>query len=126
MEKEFCPILDLHKMHIVNSLTIPELVMQSHGMAREKGFWDNAYMYEGDDELYTSLISEKLMLIVSEVSEALEALRHEDQKEFNEEMADIMIRVADLCGKLKIDLNYEIVKKMEKNASRPYKHGKKF
>ena len=80
------------------------------------------------------------MLIVSEASEALEELRraHKDIAEtfyyasepkkpegFPSELADIVIRVFDLCGHLGIDIEEVIKKKMEYNATRPYKHGGK-
>lgn len=41
------------------------------------------------------------------------------------ELADIVIRVADLCGFYGIDLEAAIKEKMQYNASRPYKHGGK-
>jgi NTP pyrophosphatase (non-canonical NTP hydrolase) len=41
-----------------------QLIKKAHGMAKEKGFWDSERNK-----------SELLMLIVSELSEALEALR---------------------------------------------------
>ncbi len=42
------------------------------------------------------------------------------------ELADAVIRIADLCGALHIDLERIISFKMEYNASRPYRHGKKY
>lgn len=42
------------------------------------------------------------------------------------ELADVVIRVADLCGYLDIDLEKIIVEKMAYNESRPYKHGRAF
>lgn len=42
------------------------------------------------------------------------------------ELADAVIRIADLCGYLGIDLNAVIREKMAYNADRPYKHGKQF
>lgn len=42
------------------------------------------------------------------------------------ELADAVIRIADVCGAYGIDLEAAIVEKMEYNKSRPYKHGKKF
>lgn len=71
-------------------------------------------------------IATRLMLIVSEVSEALEGIRKDDRENFKEELADIVIRVADLAGGLDIDLDEEIKKKMKKNRNRTYKHGKAF
>lgn len=42
------------------------------------------------------------------------------------ELADVVIRIADLCGHLGIDLEEVIEIKMACNEGRPYKHGKKF
>lgn len=41
------------------------------------------------------------------------------------ELADAVIRIADLCGHLGIDLDAVIEEKMAYNADRPYKHGKR-
>lgn len=43
-----------------------------------------------------------------------------------DELADAVIRIADLCGHLGIDLEEVIEIKMAYNEGRPYKHGKKF
>ena len=64
------------------------------------------------------------MLIVTELAEAMEAHRHQDQANFKEELADTFIRLLDLCGGLKIDIEDEIHQKCIKNKQRPYKHGK--
>lgn len=45
---------------------------------------------------------------------------------FAEELADAVIRIADLCGHLGIDLGDAIRHKISYNASRPYKHGKAY
>jgi len=66
-----------------------------------------------------------LMLIVSEVSEALEAFRKGDIVNFNEELADVMIRTLDLCHGLNIDIDKEIQDKLVKNRARSYRHGGK-
>ncbi|MGD6894308.1 MazG nucleotide pyrophosphohydrolase domain-containing protein [Bacillus infantis] len=66
-----------------------------------------------------------LALIHSEVSEALEADRKGDQENFAEELADVCIRIFDLCGAKGIDLEQAIYDKMERNKGRSYKHGGK-
>lgn len=123
----------------IKEMTIEELVNMAHENARDKGFWEDwdSIAWEDGldrnedstldiDELYNLATSTRLMLIVSEVSEALEALRKGDKENFKEELADVVIRVCDLAGGLNIDLQEEIINKVIKNISRPYKHGKEF
>lgn len=93
--------------------TLSEWSQLCHATAREKGFWDK--------ERNTG---EALMLIVTELAEAMEAHRVQDQENFREELADTFIRLLDLCGGLGIDIEAEIAKKAERNKARPYKHGK--
>ena len=93
--------------------TLRELAELCHETAREKGFWDKKRN-----------IGEALMLIVTELAEAMEAHRVCDQENFKEELADTFIRLLDLCGGLGIDIQHEIDKKAKKNKARPYKHGK--
>jgi NTP pyrophosphatase (non-canonical NTP hydrolase) len=93
--------------------TIKEFTVLCHDIAKTKGFWDNERN-----------IGEMLMLIVTELSEAMEAYRSQDDDGFREEIADTFIRMFDLCGGLKIDIEKEIKKKMKRNKDRPYKHGK--
>lgn len=82
-------------------------------------------------------IAEKLMLIVSELAEALEDLR--EGKELDEvvildsgkpvgfptELADAVIRIMDLSEHLGIDLGAVIRLKANYNDTRPYRHGGK-
>ncbi len=83
--------------------------------------------------LMNNIIATKLMLIVSEASEALDSLRKVGSNKtilgegnFIEELADIMIRVMDLADIVGLDLGAAVVDKIEINSSRPHKHGKKF
>ena len=66
----------------------------------------------------------KLMLVSTELSEAAEAVRHGDQDNFEEELADTLIRIYDICGRMKIDIGLAIAQKMAVNEGRPYLHGK--
>lgn len=66
-----------------------------------------------------------LALMHSEVSEALEAFRANDQANFAEELADVIIRTLDCAAGLGIDIDAEINRKLEKNRNRAYRHGGK-
>lgn len=67
----------------------------------------------------------KLMLMVSELAEAMNALR-KGEDGYGEELADVVIRVMANAHQNKIPLGDEIVRKIEKNQSRPHKHGRNF
>ena len=97
----------------IKGRSLNELCQMCHDIARSKGFWDQERN-----------IGEALMLIVTEIAEAMEAYRHQDDENFREELADTFIRLCDLCAGLKIDIEEEIRKKSETNKNRPYKHGK--
>ena len=43
-----------------------------------------------------------------------------------EELADCCIRIFDYCGARNIDLEKTLLKKIDYNKTRPYRHGKKF
>lgn len=66
-----------------------------------------------------------LMLITTEVSEAMEAFRKDDHANFAEELADVLIRVLDIAPGLGVDLDAEVEKKLLKNAQRGFRHGGK-
>ncbi len=69
-------------------------------------------------------ILEKLMLVVTEVAEAAEAVRHDNWEGFEEELADVIIRVLDITGALSIDIEHAIIEKHHVNMERPHMHGK--
>lgn len=98
---------------VVENMNLQQLTKLCHEMAVEKGFWDQERN-----------IGEALMLVVTELAEAMEAHRVEDQENFHEEIADVFIRLFDLCGGMNIDVAKEIARKAAKNKKRPYKHGK--
>lgn len=121
--------------------SINGLVKAAHTNAVNKGWWDEERSF-----------GEIIALIHSEASEALEDYRvgeapdhmwyernaaglvlKSDKRNSVEdkpcgipsELADIVIRVFDACGRYGIDLEQAILEKMEYNATRPQRHGGK-
>lgn len=125
-------------------MTIDELIEQSHGVAVASGFYDD----DDNDEARRdpNKNGTRLMLMVSELAEALEDIRkgnwdislydtvedngHDYARQVYHptglpiELADLAIRLGDYCGWLGIDLQGAIKIKAEYNKTRPYKHGK--
>ncbi len=66
-----------------------------------------------------------MALVHSEVSEATEAIRHRDRENFDEELADVVIRVASIAHGLGTDLDAAIAAKLSKNRTRGLHHGGK-
>lgn len=106
---------------------------RAYRTARAHGFWTDVGddWAEGDPWNNTDphFINTKLVLIISEVVEAMEEHRAPDRSErygaFADELADIVIRTADLAGHLGIDLEERVRDKMDVNDERPVMHGGK-
>lgn len=96
-------------------MTITELVREAHETAKAKGFHDNGLDFP-----------RFIALAHSELSEALEAHRNDNYEHIAEELADVVIRVADTAGAMGIDLEHAIIVKMAFNRHRPHRHGKRY
>ncbi len=95
-------------------LTIKELTDLIMKQADEKGFGVSI------DQVN---VAEKIALIHSEVSEAYDAYRHnkfEGKDGFNMELGDIIQRILHLSGILKIDIQKEILNKINMNKDRDW------
>jgi NTP pyrophosphatase (non-canonical NTP hydrolase) len=127
------------------------MVMKSLNELRDMAF---AYAEKQGFHERQMNLGERLMLVVSELSEALEADRKGKRctgiclissdtrlptevmsKEFyeahirgtiEEELADAIIRIADIAGICKIDLDWHVAAKMAYNETRPRLHGKNY
>ncbi len=115
------------------------LAQSIHAINREKGFWDQERN-----------IGEMLMLITSELGEAMEAHRkgkfanwdayakalnkpeQEDafklhiKDSFEDEITDALIRIMDMAAGLEINLEKHLEAKIGFNKLRPRLHGKKY
>jgi NTP pyrophosphatase (non-canonical NTP hydrolase) len=126
-------------------MTLNELRDEAFAYAEKQGFHETPFN-----------LGESLMLIVSELSEALEADRnfrhcrnlnlfegvwHPDEPfdhwgevayynkvkgTVEEEIADSFIRLFHLAARLDMDLDWHVRAKMAYNKTRPYKHGKEY
>ena len=104
-------------------MTVDELVNRAFRTARDHGWHEKERN-----------IGELVALMHSELSEALEEHRNGRMlvyyvngkpEGFGIELADCVIRIADTCGLLGIDLDDCIAKKMAFNDTREYRHGGK-
>lgn len=124
-----------HEGAALPPLTINEMVKDSFNRALAHGFWEDY-----DRRKISDIANEKILLIISELTEAMEEIRKGYQPRdvyYDEErptkpegvpieLADAVIRIGDFCGWFSIPLEDAIRTKAAYNESRPYKHGKEF
>lgn len=131
--------------------TLNELRDSIHRNAVEHGFYDEE-LKPHSEAVHQAFVAQRIALIHSELSETLEAIRkgkyasssamemsigvgaldfdrvfEQDIKDsVEDEIADALIRILDLCGAEGIDIDQFVRWKMRYNGNRKYKHGKKF
>lgn len=142
-----------------------QIAAECHNAALKKGFYDreNAMIELSKDQpesfkmwLRAAMATQRLMLLVTEASEAVESLRKfkfaqrqvfekrilEDQKNYDQhfnhaykchmkdtfetEIAGLMVRLLDLIGRENIDIDYYLKREIEFNATRERMNGKEF
>jgi len=112
-------------MHSTMYEGIEDLVTICHGDSVRSGWWTNLNTLE-PVKITQELVGDKLMLIVTEIAEAKEGYRKNLMDEhllgrpaIEVELADAIIRIADLAGALNLDLSGAIIDKIEYNRNRP-------
>jgi len=128
------------------------LSQEVNGGNVKKGFWEDYEKVKEDKVLEPVVITKNIMLVVTELAEAVEALRENNRvkiadlvefskwrggsfktsfkenikDKFEDEIADSIIRLLDICGGLGIDIGFFVKMKLKYNSTRGAKHGKKF
>lgn len=129
----------------MTGMTIGEMQSKAWGQSERSGFHEDIPPLGAPDDkaavnARVNYAIMKLFLIVTEVAEAGEELRdgHAPEETYYKpekpgkpeglpsELADVVIRVGDLCGILGINLEAIIAEKMAYNATRERLHGRKF
>jgi NTP pyrophosphatase (non-canonical NTP hydrolase) len=112
----------------INSMTLREMQRRCFDQAQEKGWTEKPIP-----------VPEMIALIHSEASEALEAYRNKEPLSWvrqdtggamkpeglGSEFADILIRLGHYAEALGIDLEREVVRKLDYNRTRAHRHGGK-
>ena len=110
-------------------MNLAEIGAAAHANAKAKGFYEKC-----PDARHPLWLGTRCMLIVTEVGEMMEAIREGDltprigdkgkPEGLPSEMADVVIRLADLAFSLGIDLDQAVAEKMAHNSTRVHLHGK--
>jgi len=128
-------------------MTVSELVLASHKAAKAKGFYDQGPRNIGELLMLTvSELSEALEAhrhgkranpLGGDIKNVWQEINgktmvnpyifESDIKDsLEDELADAVIRIADMAGYLGIDLESHVLAKMSYNETRPQKHGKAY
>lgn len=118
---------------------------RAHRNSKDHGFWGVVEYIDSMEEecrmsppmateLRDAVRAQKVALMHSELSELLEAVRGSAERcekvpsitAVEEECADLLIRLMDFSQEYHVRLGLATLLKMEFNAGRPHKHGKRF
>lgn len=112
---------------------LEKLGEECYRRSRANGFWES---YDVDSPQATMEVAVKIGLVIGECSELMEAWREGNPWApcnktptltiTNEEIADVIIRMLDLASFLRVNVGDAVRAKLEFNATRPYKHSKRF
>jgi len=108
-------------------MNINKLAIRCHLDAKSLGWYD-------EGKVKSDL--ESLMMVVTEVAEAVEELRKDElviekpnekgkPEGFGVELADTIIRLLDICAYKEIHIESIILRKLEYNLTRGHRHGGK-
>lgn len=111
-------------LHTPEERHLAAIQLTAWSIAESKGF-HNGRGNSRDDTLV------RLVLIHSEVSEAVQIVKRYwtdnvseiDKIKLADELADVLIRLADLAGCLDINLEEAVLRKLEINRKRPFLYG---
>lgn len=128
--------------------TLNQLRDEAYQNSVQHGFHDADKLFEQETNGFHALFAQRIALIHSELSEALESDRKDrsanigafdkSTQDFRDkfdshikdtvedELSDAIIRILDLCGWLNIDIQRHVDLKMQYNAGREKMHGKKY
>jgi len=107
--------------------SINELVKEIHEANVLAGWWNDTTTGEGllNSNVTPFVIGTKIMLVVTELSEAIEGYRKDlmddklpHRKMVEVELADAIIRIMDIAGALEMDLEGAIAEKLIFNSKR--------
>lgn len=132
-------------------MNINDLKIDCHKIAKDKGFWDSP---RNTGELLMLIVSEaaealeadrkgrradldnfaacmalpvhEQAFVDPDLAKFKKAFEDNIKDTFEDEIADVFIRLFDLCGGMDIDINRHIKLKMQYNKTREKLHGKKY
>lgn len=136
----------------IRKMTIAEVMDQCYKTALDKGWWEDHNHTNPDNT--DKIVAQKVLLIISEVTEAFEHLRYGHDLEdvflddgktqgmieptspyepgvggkpdgFAVELADAIVRIFDLCGRMNLPILEALAIKMAYNETRSHRHGGK-